>query len=135
MTTVLKIVVSLVLLLGAMVAGVRWLAKRGWGTVRGDQIEVLAARPLAPGKSVQLIRVDGRRILIGVSDQISVLEVWEDEPSSTIATAPFDQAHAEAPEGFSTVLAAALQRARQAYRNTPQTHPEVSSETGEAPTG
>jgi flagellar protein FliO/FliZ len=69
----LKLFVSLALLIVLVIFTIRFLAKRGGlGAVQGE-VRVLAARQLAPGRSVQVIEAYGTRLLVGVGDQVTVL--------------------------------------------------------------
>lgn len=74
----LKLLLSLSILIVLVIFTIRFLAKRtGVGRAQGD-VQVLAARQLAPGKSVQVIETHGKRLLIGVGDQITVLAKLND---------------------------------------------------------
>jgi flagellar protein FliO/FliZ len=117
--TALKVLLCLVLLIAAAVAALRWLARRGLSVPAGDMIRVVAVRPVAPGKSVQVIQVAGKQYLIGVTDQITVLAELPDavDPGRAPAHVP--------DEPFAKALDTALAKARQAYRKMVPVSQEV----------
>ena len=83
----LKLFVSLALLIVLVVFTIRFLAKRaGLGAVQGE-VRVLAARQLAPGRSVQVIETYGTRLLVGVGDQVTVLATLEAEEETNASFA------------------------------------------------
>lgn len=61
----------------------RYYPKAFGGTVlpseKGDGIDILTVRPLGGKRFLYLVRVDGRRILIGMTEQqMQALSVWEE---------------------------------------------------------
>lgn len=78
----MKLFLSLGILIILVIFTIRFLAKRtGLGRPQGD-VQVLAARQLAPGKSVQVIETYGQRLLVGVGDQVTVLATLEQTEQS-----------------------------------------------------
>ena len=72
-----RMVLSLVVVLGIMVLAAKILKRRGLTSTRGavtGRIEVLARQGLGRTSSVQLVRVGGKTLVLGVTDnQVSVL--------------------------------------------------------------
>ena len=73
-----RLAVSLVIVFGLMAVAARLLRRRGLGASRGSapsaRIEVLARQGLGRTSSVQLVRVAGRTLVLGVTDaSVSVL--------------------------------------------------------------
>jgi flagellar protein FliO/FliZ len=109
------IVLKLFLFLGVIIAlavlSIRFLAKKTQVVQKGA-IQVLAARQVAPNKSVQVIEIQGKRYLIGVGDQISLL---------ADVTQEFDAAADEvvevAPVSFGKVLSDSLAALRNQYKS------------------
>lgn len=67
-----QLLLSLAVVLALAVVAIRYLAHRSRFS-QTAAIQVLAARQVAPNRSVQVIEVHGRRYLIGVGDQVSLL--------------------------------------------------------------
>ncbi|MCL6597355.1 MAG: flagellar biosynthetic protein FliO [Alicyclobacillus macrosporangiidus] len=67
-----QLLLSLAVVLALAVVAIRYLAHRSRFS-HTAAIQVLAARQVAPNRSVQVIEVHGRRYLIGVGDQVSLL--------------------------------------------------------------
>jgi len=71
------------LLVLALIFLIAWLARRylhllPQNLARGNQIQVLSARPLGPKRSVHLLQVEGHRLLVGSSDSgVSLLKDFE----------------------------------------------------------
>jgi flagellar protein FliO/FliZ len=73
-----RLAISLAVVFGLMWVAARILRKRGLGNTKGatatSRIEVLARQGLGRTSSVQLVRVGGRTLVLGVTDtQVSVL--------------------------------------------------------------
>ncbi|MCL6515626.1 flagellar biosynthetic protein FliO [Alicyclobacillus sp.] len=104
--TALQLLVSLAVVLGLAVVSIRYLSRRTRSSKTG-QIQVLAARQVAPNRSVQVIEVHGRRYLIGVGDQVSLLaDVTESFPADPGDARVGD----EAQSVFARVLAERMRR-------------------------
>jgi flagellar protein FliO/FliZ len=108
------IVVKLFLFLGIIIVlavlSIRFLAKKSQVAQKGA-IQVLAARQVAPNKSVQVIDVQGKRYLIGVGDQITLLsELTEDIEASE------DDGVAVESVSFGKVLSDSLATLRNQYK-------------------
>lgn len=68
----LKAVVALLLVL-ALILGAAWAARRFLPFLpknpqKGDQIQILSVRALGSRKSLHLVQVEGRRLLVGSTD-------------------------------------------------------------------
>ena len=77
-----RLVLSLAVVLGLMALAARALRKRGLGSrgsTPGCRIEVLARQAVGRTSSVQLVRVAGRTLVLGVSEQ-SVQVLGEADP-------------------------------------------------------
>lgn len=73
-----RLAVSLAVVFGLMMVAGRVLRRRGLGSAKGatatSRIEVLARQGLGRSSSVQLVRVGGRTLVLGVTDAaVSVL--------------------------------------------------------------
>ena len=73
-----RLAISLAVVFGLMWVAARVLRKRGLGSSKGStatsRIEVLARQGLGRTSSVQVVRVGGRTLVLGVTDaQVSVL--------------------------------------------------------------
>lgn len=115
------IVLKLFLFLGVIIAlavlSIRFLAKKTQVVQKGA-IQVLAARQVAPNRSVQVIDIQGKRYLIGVGDQISLLaEVTQEFEAAT------DEVEAQSPMSFGKVLSDSLAALRNQYK-APQSDSE-----------
>lgn len=110
---IIQLVLALVLVIGGILFVIRWLARRAGVQARGA-IEVLAARQVAPNRSVQVIAVRDKRFLIGVGDQVSLLaDVTEDFPDG----ASLDPTVLQNAQPFAQVLADKLAAVRKRYNN------------------
>ena len=77
-----RLVLSLAVVFGLMALAARALKKRGLGssgTSPGSRIEVLARQAVGRTSSVQLVRVGGRTLVLGVTEQ-SVQVLGEADP-------------------------------------------------------
>ncbi len=73
-----RLAVSLAVVLGLMMVAGRLLRRRGLGSAKGSaatsRIEILARQGLGRSSSVQLVRVGGRTLVLGVTEAtVSVL--------------------------------------------------------------
>jgi len=84
-----KMVIVLVLLVGVMVLASRYLRNRIPGARSSElPIELLSARPLGPKRILQVIRVQGKTLLLGVTEHsIHTLAQW---PSADAEDKPVD---------------------------------------------
>jgi flagellar protein FliO/FliZ len=68
-----RLAISLAVVFGLMWVAGRLLRKRGLGTAKGStatsRIEVLARQGLGRSSSVQMVRVGGRTLVLGVTEQ------------------------------------------------------------------
>ncbi|MFB5191441.1 FliO/MopB family protein [Alicyclobacillus fastidiosus] len=69
---IINLVIALVVVVLLIVLLVRFLAKRANVQQRGA-IQVIAARQLAPNRSVQVVEVGDKRYLIGVGEDVRML--------------------------------------------------------------
>jgi flagellar protein FliO/FliZ len=68
----LRLFLALAVIIAIAVFTIRWLGQKT-GVRQVGGIEVLAARQLAPGRFVEVIDVQGKRYLIGVGEQVTLL--------------------------------------------------------------
>ncbi|WP_041695736.1 FliO/MopB family protein [Alicyclobacillus acidocaldarius] len=105
----IQLVVALAVILLLIAFLFRVLGRRAGVSARGH-IEVVAARQVAPNKSVQVVRVGAKLYLIGVGEDVRLLaDVTDEYPH-------FQEALAEDPEGFAAALREALDRLRERRR-------------------
>ncbi|MCL6548371.1 MAG: flagellar biosynthetic protein FliO [Alicyclobacillus sp.] len=71
-SAVVHLVLSLALVVVLAVLAIRFLAKRS-RTHGGGGIDVVAWRQVGPNRTVQVIDVGGRRLLIGVGEDVTLL--------------------------------------------------------------
>jgi len=82
----LLIVVGLAILLGFLAK--RLIPNRFGGGTGGDHLRIIQTLPLGMKRFVSLIEADGRRLLIGVSEQqITLIKAMDEEPfAETLAS-------------------------------------------------
>ena len=98
-----RLAISLAVVFALMAVAARLLRRRGLGSARGttvtSRIEVLARHGLGRSSSVQLVRVGGKTLVLGVTDtQVSVLS--EADPlllEAELALAPVESEQPTAP--------------------------------------
>jgi len=76
---VLRVAVALLVVLAAVFAA-GWLSRRlrGFGPVRGQELELLAQLPLGPRERAVLLRVGAQQLLVGVAQgSVRLLHVLE----------------------------------------------------------
>lgn len=106
----IQLVVALAVILLLIALLFRVLGRRAGIAARGH-IEVVAARQVAPNKSVQVVRVGGKLYLIGVGEDVRLLaDVTDEYPR-------FQEGLAEDPDGFGAALRDALDRLRERRRD------------------
>ena len=95
-----RLAVSMGVVLALMAVAGKVLRRRGLGTrgtTAGSRIEVLARQGLGRASSLQLVRVGGRTLILGVTEsQVSVL--GEADPLLLEAELALEQAHAPETE-------------------------------------
>lgn len=71
------------LIIWAVVFGMRWYLRRSGGFAGsgpGRQLQILESRSLGPNRSIQLVRVGGRAVLIGVTQERVTRLIEIDDP-------------------------------------------------------
>ncbi|MBF8377230.1 flagellar biosynthetic protein FliO [Alicyclobacillus mali] len=106
----IQLVVALVLVLLLIAVLFRVLGRRAGVAARG-QIEVVAARQVAPNKSVQVVQVGERLFLIGVGEDVRLLA------DVTDAYIGLHEELADDADGFGAALREALERLRERRRD------------------
>lgn len=112
--SILKMVSALVVVLFALYGSV-YLLKKGMGRKfargkAGCALEVLESTFVAPRKTVSLVRVADRAVLIGITDhQISVLTELSVEQTAALQSI---QTESTPSTGFSDILAAATRKVK-----------------------
>ena len=113
MPSMLRMVFALIVVIGAIYGGL-WLLKRSMnrGFAHGGRtLEVLETTAVAPKKTISLVRVADKAVLVGVTDAgIAMLTELTPEQTSEIVAA---QAKPATDEGFSKALAAATGKLRE----------------------
>lgn len=103
----LRILVTLAILIPLLVWATRWYGRRPWGRANRRGLRVLVAASVGPQKTVQLVEVGDRILVIGVSqDGIRLLsEIREPDAISSLKTS-LEQPGAEegASGSFSAIL-------------------------------
>jgi flagellar biosynthetic protein FliO len=115
----------------ALVAALAWLARRGaFATLqaRNRIVAVETAVPLGERRSLVVVAVEGRRLLLGLTPgQISL--VAELSAAPPVATDPVKGSHLEIPAepltGSQSLLARFARRVRSADKQRTQNGPEV----------
>jgi len=111
-TSVINLFLALAVVVTLAVLTIRFLAKRSNVTQKGT-IQVVAARQLAPNRSVQVVEFEGKRWLVGVGDQVTLLAVLIDESDDDEV---FDgETLSGNPTTFGSVFADALKNVRARY--------------------
>jgi flagellar biogenesis protein FliO len=79
--------------------GLNWLKRRYPSHGYGSKVSVVETTPLAPGRTLHLVSVDGRQILIGATDhQVTFLsEINPTEQAITEATSTFTEILSKTP--------------------------------------
>lgn len=75
--SVAKLVIGLLLVILIIWAVSRWL-KRRWPAGGSDAFRLLGTLPLGPGKSVCVVEVAGRVLVLGVGQDVHLLEVIDE---------------------------------------------------------
>lgn len=86
--TALKLLVTLGLLIGLAVFSIRFLAKRTQFGGPSDGVQVISARQVGQGKSIQVVDVSGHRFLVGVGNDITLLATLENDALGEDSTEP-----------------------------------------------
>lgn len=108
----IQIIVSLGLILALAIFSIRFLARRSNVVTKGS-IRVLAARQVAPNRSVQVIAVEQKKYLIGIGNEVTLLaDITADYPE------PSDPKSLGNDSEFSTLLAQTLSSVRERYQDT-----------------
>lgn len=98
--TVVKIVVTLAVLIGGFLLAVRFINERTKGVRQSSRLSHLGGVPLGKDRSVQLVRVHGKIYVVGVGQNVELLDTIEEDdewlatdtsesPPHTSAVSPF----------------------------------------------
>lgn len=109
--TILKLVLSLGLIAFLAVGLIRWLSKRSQVAQKGA-VQVVAARQLAPNKSIQVVDVQGRVFVLGVGDDVTLLA----DLSNGLAVETGRTAPDSDTQPFGAMLAESLQSLRDRHK-------------------
>lgn len=112
----LSALVIVIACLYASVYGLRRLSlRRQFGSRKHQALEIVETVYVAPKKTVALIRVADRAVLVGITDsQVSALAELDSEETARIMQ---DQPDAESASGFKDALSSAVGRLRLLSRN------------------
>ncbi|WP_308639256.1 flagellar biosynthetic protein FliO [Paenibacillus silvisoli] len=85
------VIVALLLVIGLIILVIKWLASRnrGWGTNRA--LRSLGGIPLGQNKSLQVVELSGRVYVVGVGDDITLLDKIEDPDTAAAVLEAIDQ--------------------------------------------
>lgn len=104
--TFIQILLWLGLIIILVVFLIRFLSRKFQVQQKGS-IQVLAARQLAPNRSVQVLEIQGKRYLVGVGEQVTLLADVTDD------FVPVDESFDRQP--FAPLFAQALESVRNRY--------------------
>jgi flagellar protein FliO/FliZ len=107
--TFVQILLWLLIIIVMAVLLIRFLAFRTQVPQKGS-IDVIAARQLAPNRSVQVIQIGDKKFLIGVAEQITFLADVSD-----VFVSDAEGNHALTSQPFAPVLADALKAIKSRY--------------------
>jgi flagellar protein FliO/FliZ len=110
----LELILSLGLIIVLVVGLIRWLAKRTQVEQRGA-IVVLAARQLAPNKSIQVVDVHGRTLVLGVGDDVTLLADLSKD-AAVLNSLRAEDNTAQPTQSFGAILAESLQALRERHK-------------------
>lgn len=77
--TIIKVVVTLAVLIGGFLLVVRWLNERTRGVRETGKMAHLGGVPLGKDRSVQLVRVQGKIYVVGVGQNVELIDTIEDD--------------------------------------------------------
>ncbi|WP_353048406.1 MULTISPECIES: flagellar biosynthetic protein FliO [unclassified Exiguobacterium] len=96
--TVIKVIVTLVVLIGGFLLAVRLINDRTRGVRQSNQLSHLGGVPLGKDRSVQLVRVHDKVYVVGVGQNIELLDTLEaDTEWSTEELHDMKQSTSESP--------------------------------------
>lgn len=96
--TVIKVIVTLVVLIGGFLLAVRLINDRTRGVRQSNQLSHLGGVPLGKDRSVQLVRVHDKVYVVGVGQNIELLDTLEaDTEWSTEEFHDMKQSTSESP--------------------------------------
>ncbi|WP_239456731.1 MULTISPECIES: flagellar biosynthetic protein FliO [unclassified Exiguobacterium] len=96
--TVIKVIVTLVVLIGGFLLAVRLINDRTRGVRQSNQLSHLGGVPLGKDRSVQLVRVHDKVYVVGVGQNIELLDTLEaDTEWSTEEMHDMKQSTSESP--------------------------------------
>lgn len=109
-SSLLNLFLSLAVIIVLVILTIRFLARKTQVKQSGS-IEILAARQLAPNRFVEVIEVQGKRYLVGVGDQVTLLADVSDSYDAT-------ESLSQGTGSFGQSLTDAIQSIRDKYRRS-----------------
>ncbi|MGX8176247.1 flagellar biosynthetic protein FliO [Exiguobacterium artemiae] len=91
--TGIKVVVSLVVLIGGFLLVARFINERTRGVRQSSRLSHLGGIPLGKDRSVQLVKVQGKIYVVGVGQNVELLDTIEEEDEWASTTDVPDQSH------------------------------------------
>lgn len=91
--TVVKVVVALVVLIGGFLLAVRFINERTKGVRHSSRLSHLGGVPLGKDRSVQLVKVHGKIYVVGVGQNVELLDTIEDDEEWTSSADLPDSPH------------------------------------------
>lgn len=86
----LKVILILIVIIGLIYVLVRFLAKKNQTWFGGRSIRVLSGIQLAPNKSVQVIEIGGIVYVLGVGDDVRLIDKITDQELASLIIEQFD---------------------------------------------
>ena len=114
---VAEMILGLCVVLLLAYLSIRFLGRKSHVRQQGS-INIVAARQVAPNKSVQVIEIQGKHYLIGVGDQVTLLADVSESFLDSQRTSPTSGNSPSIP--FAESLSRALESARQRYASRPR---------------
>lgn len=97
---VLWILFVLAVIVGLIVVLLRFLAKRSRGFGMNRSLRSLGGYPLGPNKSMQIVEWNGRIYVLGVGENVSMLDAITDPDEVAALLAAYDMTQEEMPAGL-----------------------------------
>ncbi|MDW2884904.1 flagellar biosynthetic protein FliO [Exiguobacterium artemiae] len=98
--TVVKIVVTLAVLIGGFLLAVRFINERTKGVRQSSRLSHLGGVPLGKDRSVQLVRVHGKIYVVGVGQNVELLDTIEEDDEWLATDTSDSSAHTSTASPF-----------------------------------
>ncbi|OIN67903.1 flagellar biosynthesis protein FliO [Exiguobacterium sp. KRL4] len=99
--TIVKIVVTLVVLIGGFIVAVRFINERTKGVRQSNRLSHLGGVSLGKDRSVQLVKVHGKVYVVGVGQNVELIDtIEEDSEWASTTDLPEDELHTSTASPF-----------------------------------